>query len=310
MRLKVFKYKVEFEPKKFEIKPDIQGIFDAVKSVKESKKLKRILEVILHLGNFLNAGTSRGKAWGFKLNTLSKLSGLKTTDNQTSLMQFLVKTFQQKSPELLELGKELKLEAGVRVNLNQLQGDLGKLTKDFEFVKKSVETVTKLDGDKFHEKISAFITLAEADLQKMNADFEEANKEFQELVKYYSEDPKQMGPDEFFKNFKGLVDDLEGSLKALEEARVKAEKAAKRDAAMKNRVAVAPKKGGVPPANAKKQGIAVADELFGRIKAGNVFRQRREDADQQVDPAAQPAAQPAQPALSASKDDPPPPPPE
>jgi hypothetical protein len=39
------------------------------------------LEIILHIGNFLNAGTPNGGAYGFKLATLTKLAENKPTND-------------------------------------------------------------------------------------------------------------------------------------------------------------------------------------------------------------------------------------
>ena len=44
----------------------------------EPVPLKKVLQMTLALGNYLNGGTNKGAAWGFTLDTLSKLSGTKT----------------------------------------------------------------------------------------------------------------------------------------------------------------------------------------------------------------------------------------
>lgn len=38
-----------------------------------SKRLPRIMEVVLELGNFLNEKTNRGNAWGYTLGSLLKV---------------------------------------------------------------------------------------------------------------------------------------------------------------------------------------------------------------------------------------------
>lgn len=38
-----------------------------------SKRLSKIFEVILEIGNFLNEGGNRGNAWGFTIGSLSKV---------------------------------------------------------------------------------------------------------------------------------------------------------------------------------------------------------------------------------------------
>ena len=61
----------------------------AVKEVRTSPALKKVLQMTLALGNYLNGGTNKGAAWGFKLDTLSKLSGTKTVDNKSTLLHYI-----------------------------------------------------------------------------------------------------------------------------------------------------------------------------------------------------------------------------
>jgi hypothetical protein len=48
----------------------------ASKSVMESKKFQKVLEVLLAIGNAMNAGKNRPLVYGFKLSTLSRVSNL------------------------------------------------------------------------------------------------------------------------------------------------------------------------------------------------------------------------------------------
>lgn len=86
--------------------------------VMNSHKLARVLESILALGNFLNSGTGRGGAHGFKLEALAMLSTVKDAKGHT-LLDYLVAMLTRDSPGLLPLddmptlarSKELSLEA-------------------------------------------------------------------------------------------------------------------------------------------------------------------------------------------------------
>ncbi|KAL6567763.1 hypothetical protein OROGR_001431 [Orobanche gracilis] len=50
----------------------------------------KLLEAVLKAGNRLNAGTSRGNAQAFNLTALRKLSDVKSSDGNTTLLQFVV----------------------------------------------------------------------------------------------------------------------------------------------------------------------------------------------------------------------------
>ena len=52
--------------------------------VRGSKSLKQTIEYALAVGNYLNGGTNKGGAWGFKIESLNKLIGTKTLDNKST----------------------------------------------------------------------------------------------------------------------------------------------------------------------------------------------------------------------------------
>ena len=49
-----------------------------------------MLEYILALGNYLNGQTARGGAYGYKLDSLLKLSDIKMKDNKTTLFMYVI----------------------------------------------------------------------------------------------------------------------------------------------------------------------------------------------------------------------------
>lgn len=62
----------------------------ACTDLKKSRLFLKLLEAVLKTGNRMNDGTFRGGAQAFKLDTLLKLSDVKGTDGQTTLLQFVV----------------------------------------------------------------------------------------------------------------------------------------------------------------------------------------------------------------------------
>ena len=66
----------------------------AADEVRTSMCLKVVLEYTLALGNYLNGTSNKGAAWGFKLETLNKLQGTKSTDNKTTLLHYLARLYE------------------------------------------------------------------------------------------------------------------------------------------------------------------------------------------------------------------------
>jgi diaphanous 1 len=76
-RLESMLFKLRFEKEAEELSRSLNTVKVATEEVLQSKKLARILEVVLKLGNFLNGGTARGGIYGFKLDALLKLATIK-----------------------------------------------------------------------------------------------------------------------------------------------------------------------------------------------------------------------------------------
>ena len=120
---------------------DLEAISLASVQLQTSKPFKRVLEIVLAVGNHMNAGNIRvGGAVGFRITFLtqarycnwgeggriemspflflpfssslfphppSQLKALRTSDNRSSLLQFLAETVERKFPQALEFTTDL-----------------------------------------------------------------------------------------------------------------------------------------------------------------------------------------------------------
>lgn len=69
--------------------------------------LTQLLTAVLELGNHLNAGTHRGAAAGFRLDTLLKLADVKGVDRKTSLLHFVVRQLAAQGDIVVQLPAQL-----------------------------------------------------------------------------------------------------------------------------------------------------------------------------------------------------------
>ncbi|KAI3433093.1 Formin-like protein [Psidium guajava] len=72
------------------LKESIRTLELACEELRTRGLFVKLLEAILKAGNRMNAGTSRGNAQAFNLNSLRKLSDVKSTDGKTTLLHFVV----------------------------------------------------------------------------------------------------------------------------------------------------------------------------------------------------------------------------
>ncbi len=52
----------------------IEAVLSASLSIFRSSRLKKVFEVVLAFGNYMNSSKPQGAAWGFKLQSLSRVS--------------------------------------------------------------------------------------------------------------------------------------------------------------------------------------------------------------------------------------------
>ncbi len=81
-----------------------QALKSGIREVKSSKKLRKLLELILAIGNYINGEGRRGGTWGFKLDTFEKLERHKAqSDGKTTLLQYMVLHLEKTDPGLINV---------------------------------------------------------------------------------------------------------------------------------------------------------------------------------------------------------------
>lgn len=79
-----------------EILPRITNVMEASREVSRSRRLRRLLEIVLALGNYMNRG-ARGNASGFRLTSLNRLADTKSSAARgTTLLHYLVQILEKK----------------------------------------------------------------------------------------------------------------------------------------------------------------------------------------------------------------------
>lgn len=107
-RMRMLYFKLQFPDKLYNAKPDVRVAHAALKQLKDSAKMFGILELVLILGNFINDGTFRGNASGFKLDGLVKMADTKSSVKpKFTLIHYLVDLVELLRPDLLDFATEL-----------------------------------------------------------------------------------------------------------------------------------------------------------------------------------------------------------
>ena len=103
--------------------------------VRDSTQLQALMQVVLSIGNALNAGTAKGNATGFKASSLLKLAELKAADKKSTLLHFTVEAVQSNAPQIAGVLSLLPhVSAATKVSLEELRAKRLELEKGLEQV--------------------------------------------------------------------------------------------------------------------------------------------------------------------------------
>ncbi|XP_015256400.1 PREDICTED: formin-like protein 1 [Cyprinodon variegatus] len=177
------------------IQPQLKAIIDASMSVRSSVKLKKILEIVLAFGNYMNS-SKRGPAYGFHLQSLDLLTDTKSTDRRQTLLHFMVGIIHEKYPELQNFYTELNfLEKASLVSFENILRNLNALEKGMEL------TRNEFSAEEENPVLNTFLNKNTPLLESLMTDGKTAQAAYESVVKYFGEDPKETPPSEFFTVF-------------------------------------------------------------------------------------------------------------
>ena len=106
-KLQLMAYMSSFDQNITSLRPQIAIVTSASRNLKSNTKIKKILEIILAFGNYMNSA-KKGPCYGFKLSSLDSLTITKSgTDKQRNLLNYIVDMINKKYPELKNFHTEL-----------------------------------------------------------------------------------------------------------------------------------------------------------------------------------------------------------
>ncbi|KAI1899173.1 hypothetical protein AGOR_G00058870 [Albula goreensis] len=156
-RLNSILFKLQFEEQVNNIRPDIMAVNTACEELRKSKNFSRLLELVLLIGNYMNAGSRNAQSYGFDLSSLCKLKDTKSADQKQTLLHFLAETCEERFPEVLKFVEDLQhVDRASRVSAENLERNLKQMERQISQLEKDLETFSSSEDpqDKFVTKMS------------------------------------------------------------------------------------------------------------------------------------------------------------
>uniref|UniRef100_A0A1I8FTM0 FH2 domain-containing protein n=1 Tax=Macrostomum lignano TaxID=282301 RepID=A0A1I8FTM0_9PLAT len=134
-RLQALRYMGQFEEVLHGVESPLRYVITASMNLEKSAKFKRLLELLLTLGNYLNSH-KRGVAYGFRLSSLSMLPDTKSGDKKWTLLHYLVDLIDQQFPDVATFESDLRyVEKAAAVNLDNVKADVVQLLAGMELIR-------------------------------------------------------------------------------------------------------------------------------------------------------------------------------
>jgi len=196
-----------FSDKIKDIKNPLSSILKTLEQIKDSKSLKKVLTYVLAIGNYLNGGTSRGGAYGFKINLLGEMNDIKGQVASVTLMHILVNQILDNDPSLTDFENEfIMIDEAIKLELDFLKGEFKSLQGTFnlcnQYLKKAEQNV--VEGDLFYPKFVEFEKDNTPSLDDAQTLFDNIETTFNQSLQLYGEAPGSYNLIDFIKVFKSF----------------------------------------------------------------------------------------------------------
>jgi hypothetical protein len=201
-------YNIREFPSDFEsFRPTLTLACNACKELNSNKELIEVLQYVLAIGNYINHGTKKGNAYGFKLSSLTKLIEFKANESKQTLLHYLVKLLHDQHIHLLIFHESLDcvVKAGeseistksILAELEVMQRQLKRMDRD---INKIVEEKTLTDScTKLKIEVDEFVNKYTKEISSLDNRGKEMTDTYTIILEKFGEPPTTDSED-FFGN--------------------------------------------------------------------------------------------------------------
>ena len=182
----------------------------ASEEVRESKKLRRLLSLVLQLGNYLNFGTSELLIKGFSLDTLQKLLEFRSSsDSAVSTLHFLAARAVDSERDLVSVSIEMpSLGLACKVGIDSIQSALTCLKADGLAIAQELQAGkgSSLYDEQALVRLETLNLMVNEKQSKLADEWSVVESKLFDVRKFFGEDPKKCAPEDFFAAIKSFLD--------------------------------------------------------------------------------------------------------
>lgn len=266
-KLEAMLFKYTFDAKVKELMTDASILRSACQEVQQSARLRKLMGMILTVGNQINTGGGQAKPHGFTLDALPKLNEVrvvsyliisssscyliiqrvnyfnaqaKAFDKKTTILQYLVKLVKANEPDILNIREGIpSVSQAESISLNGLLNGFEELNEQLSNVKEtsSAEVKPIRDGKTDVKQaggsgLESFAKNAETRSKEAQVLIEDTQKTFEEVLAYFRAD-LTMDSIAFFGTWNKFLTEFQSALEIVEKAAILKDKRAKGNSSSK-----------------------------------------------------------------------------
>jgi len=240
-KVRALLFKLQFRQCVNDLESDVSLVEKACDELKESVRLRKLLGIVLNIGNRLNTAgpTKKGKAGAFTIESLLKLNQAKAFDKKTTFLHYIVLVVLRQNGTLADFKDDLPsvLKAD-KIYWDQIENDLEEVENQLENVRKIAlhevfgrRKSRKKNGEdddmsqnsmSLEEEVEAlrstrigiFTLQAIKIVSSLRENVEITRSKFKKVLEYFGEDEKKkMNPHDLFRIISVFAKDFSGAKK-------------------------------------------------------------------------------------------------
>merc|ERR1712192_4201 len=196
---------------------------------RQSEPVEKLLALILYVGNYMNGGTVRGRADGFDLDTLSKVSKVKASQ-EGSLLDFIVNQLEKERHDVLRGmyvsgGEYESIHEARKYKITELQAEVKALSTQADgFLNLAAKAASAGDLENERDGLperSTKVAACRQRLEDVATKFERLQEQYMGLLKWFQmDDRKSLPADEFLTVWDTFLSEVKKSLEVIERRRL------------------------------------------------------------------------------------------
>jgi len=228
-RCELWAFKMNFDKILAEQKEKLHALSNALQCLKRNnyKSLRDLFSLILAFGNYMNGGTKKGQAHGFKICSLSQLTECKSENGQT-LMEYLYLYSLKNNKNLLNFIDEwASLESAVSVDVPTLRLAVNQINVKLNLINNRTKSTNSLATDRFASVMKPFYGSASRKFENIKKTHVKIMKDLADLATFLNEKNDKNG--QFLKTLDKFRKQFIFTMKQCEEREKREEEKKKRE---------------------------------------------------------------------------------